>query len=1386
MKREALIVGINQYPFLKNTPTSKAKHLTTPATDAEAIAQLLEADDNFQVQRLPKREINGKIQVDPNGQVSLGELSREINKLFCSDNNRDTALLFFAGHGLQQLNSLGNKRKISLATSDTKGTGENSILLNDLWELLEESPVKEQIIWLDSCYSGGLLEFQDSDLPRRISGLRRFIIAASHSSEVAYARLNGKHGVLSGALIEGLDPSKIPQGDWITDRTLADFVERELKIYYEQTKIPQIPQIRRSDHSIKLILGQGEKHQELEHSENTLLHSSGLSSFVSWEDFFREWLNTKKPFNHAWRLVGRTDYLQNLNDFVQSEEQKIVILPGRGGIGKTKLLLAFAEQFNNSNLTLWFVEEGVPITAQNVVNLPKNNCVVVLDDAHRREEDVAVLLTFFRQNHTNKLIVSCRPYGVEYLQAIFRQAGIDSRQIKRLDELKELSRDDVKALANQALGENYADLVDKLATVTKDCPLVTVVGGRLLAEKAILPSLLERDEDFQYNVITRFRDAILGQIGQKLEPEFCKELLKLIAAVAPMRLSNEQFKQVAAEFLQVSTSKLVSSVGILEQSGILLRRGGILRITPDVLADHILYEACLTAQGESTGYIQELFNKFKSVCLAELLKNFAELDWRIRYKSRKETDLLANIWHNIWEDFRSSSNYDRCKWLNVIKTVAYYQPRQALEIVEFAIRNPTTISEDESIARIYCYTHNNVLVQLPEILKTISYTLTYLPSCCELLWELRKSGGIGVLQKIASYDIKKSVKFNQIILVAVTNWLRLSNQADDICFLLDILDQFLVKSSHSEEFESFTLTFTPFAVSFQNTQQIREQALQLIINCTKATELNVVIRAVKSLENALRKPVASFGREITLEEEQQWIPEQLKILDNFSSLIQENINPLVNLSIINALLWHTSYNSFTKVKRKAKKVLKSIPKSFELKLTAALRHSYDWDWLCEQEKHSSINSDILNKRAEGICLHIAKELLQRYPDATEGMENISAKLEDLVGTGVSPFPYTFLGKLSQLNPSYTEKICEKLIANPDSPLTIYLYSLLFGVINTNYSQAIAIVQRGVDTDHPTLCQAIAGGYFNIDITNKLLNHSNLTVKQLTIGSLPTIYSVEPRLAIETALQADIDNSTELASRLCQVFDKYAISPDVLKDEELIILLNKLEPVQNIEEYHISEFLAYASTRTPRSLINLLLRRIKRFEEAGEQNYQPLPYIAFHHGLDGLANSNEYEDILRDIRQEALIGTYYTYFWIPKLFEEASLGFNSISLKVLEEWINSKDITKIKTVSLLLSDAYQGFVFQHIEFVRKLIEQAYTLGDECYRTVKGNLLKTAISGDRSRAIGLPAPADITLEEKASTVAAQFIFGSATYKFYNYLSKYARTNIQDDLAYDEEFD
>jgi LuxR family glucitol operon transcriptional activator len=65
MNRDALVIGINQYPFLKDSPRSKGKHLKTLANDAEAIALRLEEYGGFRVQRLPASIIEGELRVDP-------------------------------------------------------------------------------------------------------------------------------------------------------------------------------------------------------------------------------------------------------------------------------------------------------------------------------------------------------------------------------------------------------------------------------------------------------------------------------------------------------------------------------------------------------------------------------------------------------------------------------------------------------------------------------------------------------------------------------------------------------------------------------------------------------------------------------------------------------------------------------------------------------------------------------------------------------------------------------------------------------------------------------------------------------------------------------------------------------------------------------------------------------------------------------------------------------------------------------------------------------------------------------------------------------------------------------------------------------------------------
>ncbi|NEO30764.1 MAG: hypothetical protein F6K36_10085 [Symploca sp. SIO3C6] len=67
--REALVVGINRDPLLKDATTKKPKHLEKPAADAEAIAQILEQYGNFKVHRLPDvYSSEGRRGVDPNPQ----------------------------------------------------------------------------------------------------------------------------------------------------------------------------------------------------------------------------------------------------------------------------------------------------------------------------------------------------------------------------------------------------------------------------------------------------------------------------------------------------------------------------------------------------------------------------------------------------------------------------------------------------------------------------------------------------------------------------------------------------------------------------------------------------------------------------------------------------------------------------------------------------------------------------------------------------------------------------------------------------------------------------------------------------------------------------------------------------------------------------------------------------------------------------------------------------------------------------------------------------------------------------------------------------------------------------------------------------------------------
>ena len=86
-----------------------------------------------------------------------------------------------------------------LAPSDTNPDGGNwGLRLKWLRELLQESEVRQQIIWLDCCYSGGLLNFAEADPGDRGNGRDRCFLAPSREFEPAFEEIGTNHSVLRG------------------------------------------------------------------------------------------------------------------------------------------------------------------------------------------------------------------------------------------------------------------------------------------------------------------------------------------------------------------------------------------------------------------------------------------------------------------------------------------------------------------------------------------------------------------------------------------------------------------------------------------------------------------------------------------------------------------------------------------------------------------------------------------------------------------------------------------------------------------------------------------------------------------------------------------------------------------------------------------------------------------------------------------------------------------------------------------------------------------------------------------------------------------------------------------------------------------------------------
>ncbi len=320
MNRVALVVGINSYKYFQP--------LKAPATDAEAIAQRLEQAGEFRVIRMPEAIAQENEQRSPTVGTTLhvtqAKLEKALKQLFCPDSPQipETALFYFSGHGLRDPDGAEGLDKGYLVTSETPPQQPRpGIPLAWLQNLLNRSPIKNQIVWLDCCHSGGLLIDVAAANPGHGNNRNRCFIASSRDFEKSWPDLNSPYSVLTKALLEGMDPIRLP-GQWINTYDLVPYVHRIL-----QGKL-QLP----------VCNNWGSEPIELTHSwrdsntVNTTLRAEAGKCPYKGLEFFD--FNEQDPQY----FFGREILTRQLLD--QARTANFIALVGASGSGKSSLLRA--------------------------------------------------------------------------------------------------------------------------------------------------------------------------------------------------------------------------------------------------------------------------------------------------------------------------------------------------------------------------------------------------------------------------------------------------------------------------------------------------------------------------------------------------------------------------------------------------------------------------------------------------------------------------------------------------------------------------------------------------------------------------------------------------------------------------------------------------------------------------------------------------------------------------------------------------------------------------------------------------------------------------------------------------------------------------------------
>ena len=215
-QRYAILIGNSKFP----SSNKRLQDLNCPETDVDGLEEILSSD-----------ELGGFDKIVPLKNLSHHEVLDQIGKTFDEAKKNDLILVYYSGHGKQDLEGQLYLATLNTRTNTANALTSSSVPVEQIRRFIKQSMVQTTVLILDCCYSGAIEgAFTRGGTDEQLQNVSKtrgtYIITASTGIQHAVEKEGDRYGLLTKYIIKGISEGLADRdGDgWIHMDELYEFI----------------------------------------------------------------------------------------------------------------------------------------------------------------------------------------------------------------------------------------------------------------------------------------------------------------------------------------------------------------------------------------------------------------------------------------------------------------------------------------------------------------------------------------------------------------------------------------------------------------------------------------------------------------------------------------------------------------------------------------------------------------------------------------------------------------------------------------------------------------------------------------------------------------------------------------------------------------------------------------------------------------------------------------------------------------------------------------------------------------------------------------------------------------------------------------------------------